>query len=179
MTVQERNSLVLANLGLSYAVARAFKRSWPFFNRSDFDDAIGVAMLSLVKAADTWPQKHYRFSTWAGLAIQSDLIKHFQEFEQIIRVPHSRKEEAVPKVLSRLLRSSDVVIKDLWDDSDRFKHWELVQELLNKMTPCRRQAVVMHFFEGKCIAEISKDLGRPYASVYRMVYPEKRTRKTT
>ena len=70
MTVRERQALVLANLGIAYAVMRALR-----IHKAGWQDAEGVAMLALTAAAERYDGR-CRFSTWAWLKVSWALRDH-------------------------------------------------------------------------------------------------------
>lgn len=105
MTVQERDALISANVGLAHFIAG---KACGF--RRDQGDIRSAAMLGLVRAANTFTPSRGRFAAYAWYCIRSEVVKEIRR-EPLVRLPPS-----VLPFLASLKQSREDLIRRLGRD---------------------------------------------------------------
>lgn len=90
-SVEERNALVLANLGLAYKAAYSCKACFGFV-AVPLDDLIQEAILGLIRAAEIYDPAKAKFSTYATYACRR-AVQRCLAAQQLIRVPALSERE--------------------------------------------------------------------------------------
>lgn len=170
MLQQDREKLINENLKLVYYIYNLNKRT--FSNFPDLkDDFLSAGRIGLVKAANTFENKGYKFSTYAGLCILNEMrmllrneSKHFgREITESATIIKGKdgKEVSIMEVIegsNPILEFEDAEEKNLLFN-------EVMEIALDRLNP-RHLEFLFKRLEGKKINDIAKDYGftKSYAS---------------
>lgn len=111
-SIEERNALVVANLGLVYFIAKPILRMF----RSKTDDIIQAGNVGLIKAGDSWDEtRGVAFTTYACVVIRRE-IQAFTKYDQMLAVKSHMAVDAMPEHPKRVSAS---VLQEVVGNEDR------------------------------------------------------------
>lgn len=115
MQTAERESLVTENINLTYHIAKKF-----YHPQLDHDDLAEIGLFGLIKAANSFKEGKGKFSTFAGLAIQNEILRE-------IRSLGTAKRKGVTYSLEEPI-GDGITLGDTIHDNRNFEH-EVVNRL--------------------------------------------------
>jgi RNA polymerase sigma factor (sigma-70 family) len=73
---EERDRLITENIRLAYDMANRMCKARASVRRLGYDDAVGVALLTLTRAAEGYrPELGWKFSTYAGASMAREIVR--------------------------------------------------------------------------------------------------------
>ena len=191
MVEEERDSIILNNLGLVHSIAGRFTG-----RGIDYDDLYQAGCIGLIKAVDHFDSSRgYQFSTYAVPVIMGEVKRLFRD-DGAIKVSRSLKEKALK---ARALRDKFISQNSREPTVSELArvcgcNAEEISEVLNLMTPV--MSLSAHFddeeenidipcdtqselFEKLCISEATKRLNSFERTLIRFRYYDDKTQSET
>ena len=162
--VKSRQRLIEGNMRLALHIAKQFD------GQIDSDELVAIAMLGLVKSADSFkPELGFKFSSFSATCIQNEILNALR------RDKKSYLDISLETVLAcgddSELKTEDIIY-DL-SPEECFKKIEdketIKNILLNAKLPNKEKTILEQWVKGRKQKEIAKDLGYTQANVSKIL----------
>ena len=152
-----RNRIVVANLGMVFAIVREYGR-WR--SGSDFDDLVQEGVLGLMRALDRFdPERGVRFMSYAAWWVRSYVVKSISEMISEER-PSIDEEDGEGLSILRTLASSDRRPDEVYE---RVELAESLCSLLDSVEFTKRERLLLYArlytSDPRTLSEIGSELG--------------------
>lgn len=165
LTQEERQRLIEGNMPLVTFIVKKYADG-----RMEFEDMFQIGCVGLVSAANTFdPELGYKFSTYAGSCITTELYKEFRLAQRRNRATVLSLEQ--PDLIKEDIRLMDTIpTEDTTKGVVEAEFNSYLRGCINKL-PERWGAVISYkYLRGMTQREVSKILG---VSHWRRIYVEK------
>lgn len=141
MNRQERNKLVLKNIGLVHKVAKMLDIDM------DYNDKIQEGTIGLIKAVEMYnPKRCRQFSTYACVCIRSHIIRAYQNTGNFMRIPVPYYEHY--SKIKRVKGFADMFFDDKYDFEYLSEETNLPIERIKKvLEACHSYAIDLEPFQ--------------------------------
>ncbi len=135
MNKQERNKLVLKNIGLVHKVAKMLDIDM------DYNDKIQEGTIGLIKAVEMYnPKRCRQFSTYACVCIRSHIIRAYQNTGNFMRIPVPYYEHY--SKIKRVKGFADMFFDDKYDFEYLSKETNLsIERIKTVLETCQSYAI--------------------------------------
>lgn len=167
-TIEARNDIVTANLGLAKTIANQHHR-----HNVPFDDIYHTGIIGLIKAVEKFnPDSGYQFSSYATELIRGEILHYLRDKENTIRPSRGKQPYRVisANFLTKSVSGTQEMIDVLPDKKPARSDISIDVNAAIKKLSLREQTIIrLHFLKEKPYRSIAKILKIHPCSVTRAV----------
>lgn len=160
--VKNRQRLIEGNMRLALYIAKQFD------GQMDSDELVAIAMLGLVKSADSFkPELGFKFSSFSAACIQKEILHALR------RAKKTYLDVPIETVVA-CGENDELKIEDTLYDLNTEKYFQEIEDnqtvhsiLSNERLTSKERMILDQWIKGKKQKEIARDIGQTQANVSR------------
>lgn len=160
--VRNRQRLIEGNMRLALHIAKQFD------GQMDSDELVAIAMLGLVKSADSFkPELGFKFSSFSAACIQKEILHALR------RAKKTYLDVPIETVVA-CGENDELKIEDTLYDLNTEKYFQEIEDnqtvhsiLSNERLTSKERMILDQWIKGKKQKEIARDIGQTQANVSR------------
>lgn len=160
--VKNRQRLIEGNMRLALHIAKQFD------GQMDSDELVAIAMLGLVKSADSFkPELGFKFSSFSAACIQKEILHALR------RAKKTYLDVPIETVVA-CGENDELKIEDTLYDLNTEKYFQEIEDnqtvhsiLSNERLTSKERMILDQWIKGKKQKEIARDIGQTQANVSR------------
>lgn len=160
--VRNRQRLIEGNMRLALHIAKQFD------GQMDSDELVAIAMLGLVKSADSFnPEYGFKFSSFSAACIQKEILHALR------RAKKTYLDVPIETVVA-CGENDELKIEDTLYDLNAEKYFQEIEDnqtvhsiLSNERLTSKERMILDQWIKGKKQKEIARDIGQTQANVSR------------
>lgn len=162
--VRNRQRLIEGNMRLALHIAKQFD------GQMDSDELVAIAMLGLVKSADSFkPELGFKFSSFSAACIQKEILHALR------RAKKTYLDVPIETVVA-CGENDELKIEDTLYDLNTEKYFQEIEDnqtvhsiLSNERLTSKERMILDQWIKGKKQKEIARDIGQTQANVSRIM----------
>lgn len=160
-TLEERNKLVEDNIPLAIFITKRYRNRTRLL---EFDDALSIAYVGLIKAATYYKPGKYAFSTYASCCMVQEFQREYDAQHRTRHIP----EDRIRSIESQAQGTDGITLADTLETEgfeDDSINSIMAAELLATIKGRPRDTLERHFLGGSTFKEIADEDGVSHQAI--------------